>query len=1448
MLNQAEANFEALIESTDDLIWVVDLDYRLTLLNSSLRQRFQDSYGVRLEVGLRIQDFLPPERAAHWAPFYERAISEGPFRTDYVMLDGHTLALSFNPIVIDGKTTGISVFGKDITERKRAEANLSALIESTEDLIWSVDLDFRLIAFNQSAKDTLKRNRGIEITLGKSADQLLPPEVAGHLNGLLQRALTEGPYRTEYTLFDGRILELSFNPIIVDGKKTGISVFGKDITERKKSLDALREKEARHKEAEHLARSGSFSWDIDSDKTIWSEGLYRITGREYGTPAPSHAERAKLYTPESWARLDAAVKHSLATGEPYDLELQLVRPDGSLRWTHAQGAAVRNELGRVYRLIGTLQDITERKSAEESQALLASIVESSDDAIHAIDLNGTVTSWNRGAEALFRFTRKEMIGNSIGILAPPGRAEEVPHYLELVAGGNSVCPFDTVLRRKDGSEASVSLSISPIRNSAGEIIGASAIARDIGQQKQFEMALQKAEKKYRGIFDGAMEGIYQTSLEGRPLIANLALARMLGYDSTEEYMARVEDSARDAWVDPAERARYIRLLEKRGALRGFECLFKRKDGTQIWVSLNSQMVYGSDGSALYDEGFVVDITERKRAEMQLQDSEERYRTVFQAGPNTALISRLSDGVVIDANQAFLDSTGYERHEVVGSKVLDLGMWVNAGDRQRFVDAVLRNNSCRDFEALSRRKNGQIFWIRLSASLIEIGGEQCLIAFGQDISETKAAEERLSAVAEALRATEIRYRTAFQMNLDSVDICHKEDGTFIDVNDAFLRITGFERDEVIGHTAQEIGIWDNPQDRQKLIEALSLTSSCQNLEFPYRTKDRRLRLGRLSVTPIELDGACCILSVTRDVTEASEARKNLAKAQEALRASEEHYRTIFQTSIDGIAISRLEDGKFLDVNQEFLNMVNYDREELIGQTSAELGVWTDENIRHEIVDVLRRDSYFRNLIIPYRRKNGEIFEMQLSSSVIELEGVSCMISITRDTSEIRAAEERIKDLSYRDPLTHLPNRRMLLERLQPISDAGGGDSHKRALLLIDLDEFKKLNDALGLQAGDMLLQEVARRLTACVRGADTVARCGGDDFAVILDDLGETPEPAATQAMIVAQKIRAALGQTYMLDGHECHSQCSIGVTVFGDEPVSAHQVFQQAEFAMHRAKAAGRNTTHFFTPDLQSAANARAAIEEDLYKAIEASQFELYYQPQVEEGRLIGVECLIRWNHPSRGLMVPGEFISLAEETGLILPMGDWVLNAACTQIAAWSSRKEMKDIPVAVNISARQFRQPDFVEQVRAALYRSGANPQNLKLELTESMLLDNIDEVIAKMTDLKSNGLRFSLDDFGVGYSSLSYLKRLPLDQLKIDISFVRDILVDASSGAIAQTVVSLSQVMGLSVIAEGVENEEQRDFLIRLGCRAFQGYLFGRPLPLDDFESRWLPSAPRRRPRPK
>jgi predicted signal transduction protein with EAL and GGDEF domain len=372
---------------------------------------------------------------------------------------------------------------------------------------------------------------------------------------------------------------------------------------------------------------------------------------------------------------------------------------------------------------------------------------------------------------------------------------------------------------------------------------------------------------------------------------------------------------------------------------------------------------------------------------------------------------------------------------------------------------------------------------------------------------------------------------------------------------------------------------------------------------------------------------------------------------------------------------------------------------------------------------------------------------------------------------------------------------------------------------------------------LLLQEAARRLNSCLGEDGPAARLSGDEFLVILEDLDDNVGEASARALETAEKILAAISQPYMLGGRAIRSTASIGITFFGDRPNTVNDVLQQADIALDQAQTAGRNTVRFFAPALQVAVNARVTLEDELLLAIKNNQFVLHYQPQVNRGRTIGAEALIRWNHPTRGLLAPGEFIPLAEETGLILPLGAWVLETACKQIAAWSDRLTATEFTLAVNISARQFRHPEFVQQVLSIIERTGANPRNIELELTESMLVENIEDVVAKMTVLKAHGVRFSLDDFGTGYSSLAYLKRLPLDQLKIDRSFVLDILLDTGSGAIAQTILSLSKAMGLPTIAEGVETEEQRAFLAGLGCHSFQGFLFSRPLPLEEFEQLWL-----------
>jgi len=446
-----------------------------------------------------------------------------------------------------------------------------------------------------------------------------------------------------------------------------------------------------------------------------------------------------------------------------------------------------------------------------------------------------------------------------------------------------------------------------------------------------------------------------------------------------------------------------------------------------------------------------------------------------------------------------------------------------------------------------------------------------------------------------------------------------------------------------------------------------------------------------------------------------------------------------------------------------------------------------------------------------------------------------IWVIEDISDRKAAEEEINKLAFYDSLTQLPNRRLLLDRLDRALLSSSRSGKIGALLFIDLDEFKILNDTLGHDIGDLLLQQVAKRLSSCVREGDTVARLGGDEFVVMLEGLNENRDEVAKQCEMVGAQISLAFNRPFALNAHEVRSTPSIGVTLFDGRHNQVDELLKQADLAMYQSKAAGRNTLCFFDATMQALVSERAAMEFDLREAIRTKQFVLHYQPQIMgKDRVIGAEALVRWQHPNRGIVSPAEFIPLAEETGLIVALGNWVLEAACTQLCVWAHRPATSHLTIAVNVSAIQINQSDFVEHVMSVLKRTGANPNLLKLELTESLLVTNIENTIKKMVALKAIGLGFSLDDFGTGFSSLTYLKRLPLDQLKIDQGFVREVLISPNDAAIAKMIIALAASLGLTVVAEGVEMQGQCDFLAREGCHTYQGYYFSRPLPLVDFEA--------------
>ncbi|HJV28627.1 MAG TPA: EAL domain-containing protein [Aromatoleum sp.] len=681
------------------------------------------------------------------------------------------------------------------------------------------------------------------------------------------------------------------------------------------------------------------------------------------------------------------------------------------------------------------------------------------------------------------------------------------------------------------------------------------------------------------------------------------------------------------------------------------------------------------------------------------------------------------------------------------------------------------------------------------------------------------------------ASEVEKRRALQLlaaiSDSSADAIFAKDteGRYLLFNRAASEYVGKSSAEVLGKDDREIfppeqAEWLMAVDRRVLAENRVISD-----ESTLQTADgRRVFLATKGVLRDDDSDVIGIFGISRDVTDYKQAEAELRIAA-----------TAFESQQAMVITDR--DHAILRVNQAFTAVTGYCADEAVGQSTDMLQSGRqDPLLWNAICSDLSRNRLWQGEI-RLCRKNGETFPAWLSiSEVVDRTGtVTNYVGSFIDISQRKQAEELIHSLSFYDALTGLPNRRLLLDRLRQTVMSGKRKRHHGAILFIDLDDFRALNDTRGHEVGDELLVGVSRRIRACVHGEDTVARLGGDEFAVVLEGLSTERDPAAMQAREVAKRIHDAIGQPIELGGQEYVGTSRIGISLFSAGETSVEELLKLADASMFQAKRTGRNQIHFFDASMQAALEERVRMESWLRKAL-PDQLELHYQMQVDSGgHVFGAEALIRWRHPQRGLISPAAFIPLAEETGLILPIGRWVLETACRQLKAWEADPATRHLLLAVNVSARQFQQPDFVQEVLEVVGASGADPANLKLELTESTLLENIDVVVDKMVALKARGIRFSLDDFGTGFSSLSYLKRLPLEQLKIDQSFVRDVLANANDAAIVRTIIALGQSLGLDVIAEGVETDEQRHFLAIHGCNYYQGYFFSKPLPLPDFEKR-------------
>ncbi|MBU1447092.1 MAG: EAL domain-containing protein [Gammaproteobacteria bacterium] len=825
-------------------------------------------------------------------------------------------------------------------------------------------------------------------------------------------------------------------------------------------------------------------------------------------------------------------------------------------------------------------------------------------------------------------------------------------------------------------------------------------------------------------------------------------------------------------------------------------------------------------------------TERETQVMitALRESEERLRMTLQNAPDAVFITE-QDGRIVYVNDNVVNLLGYERPDLYKMTVYEL-VPEDWRERYREVGQHIVSDQVRHvMEIRLIARDGKLIPMELNAALLPNGR---VYGSCRDIRDRKSAERALH-----------DSRKQLQMFMDSIAegmYGVDTEGRCTFVNTALLRILGYEKEEdLLGKNMHEIIHYAHadgspyPSRDCLAYQAYIRDEATHSDDEVFWRKDGTPVAVEYWSQPMHKGNQAVGAVVT--FLDISERKQGEVALQESVSFSD----SLLQTMPVPVFHKDTE-GRYTGCNTAFAEFIGKDKADIIGKTVFEIAPQPQSEVyRDKDLDLLTSETGVQVYESNVKHCDGTLHDVifhkaRLNDSNGDPMGI---IGVILDITDRKQSERDIHQLAFYDPLTQLPNRRLLMDRaLQALSVSARSERYG-ALMLLDLDDFKKVNDSKGHDVGDQLLCEVAERLRRTVREGDSVARLGGDEFVVVLEELGQSAAEAAAQAELVAEKIRDVLNDPYLLEGNRHFSSPSIGVVLYRGHEETIENLLKFADIAMYQSKQAGRNTIRFYDPAMQAAIDTRLELESELDIAIREKQLQLYYQVQVDGMRRpLGAEVLMRWQHPQRGLILPAQFIPLSEDTGQIEVMGMWALRTACLQLKSWQQHAHTRHLTLAVNVSARQFRKAEFVAQVSRVLLDTGARPSLLKLELTESTVLLDVEDTIAKMRELKLLGISFSMDDFGTGYSSLQYLKRLPLDQIKIDQSFVRDIASDPNDAAIVQTIIAMTGALGLNVLAEGVETPEQQEFLELRGCYNFQGFLFGKPLPLEEFEAALRP----------
>jgi diguanylate cyclase (GGDEF)-like protein/PAS domain S-box-containing protein len=1178
---------------------------------------------------------------------------------------------------------------------------------------------------------------------------------------------------------------------------------------------------------------------------------------------------AELPRDEIFAAADTALRNGvlgsitllvLALGLAWRLARGIVRPleamvattnriaagDMDARMPQPEASSDVAKLGAAFNHMLQARQQAEQ-SLRENEENLAITLQSIGDAVIATDLEGRVIRMNPAAERLTGWDRTQADGRPLGevfrISSIQGGSALADPVQQVLATGEMVgMANDTELVSRDGSRYHIADSAAPIRDKDGALVGGVLVFSDVSAQYEAQRDLREAFNFFRQILDNLPLGLNVMDAQGRYLEWNPAMEAIRGR-TKEEMLGRTV--AETYPREPA--ALYAEVMDAVArAVQGEQVLRTDVpiDGAipPVWTTVRHAPVRNAQGKITGSLSIVQDVTERKLAEMQLRASEQNLAITLQSIGDAVMATDLQ-GRVTRMNPVAERLTGWSLADALGQPLREVFRIVHAVTREVPMDPVQRVLASGEVVGLANHtallsRDGSERHISDSAAPIRdaYGKLAGVVLVFSDVSEQYQLQQ-------VLLESEQRYRAL--MDASPVAVAVHQHQRVVFVNPAAVRLLAAE------NAAALLGRWigdfvhldHHASMAQRATQTQGDPFDLPVHEWRYLRVDGSVVEVQAQVSVIRLNGKPAVQVSFMDIT----ARK---QAEARLRDNEARFRALTSLSSDWYWE---QDAQycFVRVEGEDVNSADaasrlYPVGGYVGRKRWELSAtqmtpsqWDEHRAE---LDAHRE---FRDLQLRFENLDGTHRWASVSGMpVFDERGTFCGYrGIGRDITAQKVAEEQINALAFYDALTQLPNRRLLIEQLKQALVSHARSQKHGALLFIDLDNFKTLNDTLGHETGDQLLMQVAQRVLSCVREADTVARLGGDEFVVMLQDLSTQALDAAENAEHIGHKILAAFAPLFQLSSREYRSTPSIGITLFGDDNQSVEDLLKQADLAMYQAKAAGRNTLRMFDEGMQAAVDARAAMESDLRQAIALQQFVLHYQPVVDKAGLVsGAEALVRWEHPVRGRVAPGHFIPLAESTRLIVPLGLWVLDAACAQLAQWGVSARTQHLSLAVNVSAHQFMEPDFVAQVVDAIERSGADPQRLKLELTESLLADNIDDVIRKMSALRVRGIDFSLDDFGTGYSSLSYLKLLPLAHLKIDQSFVRDLLVDSNDAAIARTIVALGASRGLAVIAEGVETQGQYQLLLEMGCETFQGYWFARPVPIADFDALLTAPLPR------